>query len=181
MTVRYRVPGQCFYSVTECVTEIQLLPLAFVTKIAGNYVALVLDAFRYDIVYVVAKACRIFEEREQRSVAENAVFYDFRHSVRDKILGKGGEKRGVAKHKGRLVECTDKIFSLGNVDSGFSSDGRVHHCQNRRGYGDIFYAPQIHRRRKSCHVSRDASAESCNAVAPCKPFIGSVTEYFAEI
>ena len=57
------------------------------------------------------------------------------------------------------MNCANQVFAITRVDSGFSSDGTVHHRQQRRGNLNMRNTAMINRRHKSGDIADHAAAE----------------------
>ncbi len=67
----------------------------------------------------------------QFPVCEQAIFDDLRHTGGEFTGGKCLEESGVNEHSVWLPECTDQIFALRRIDTGFSPHRTVHHGEQR--------------------------------------------------
>lgn len=70
---------------------------------------------------------------EQRGIADDPILDDLGDTRAQFAIIEGGEGGRVDDDQGRLVESTDEILALREVDGGLAADGTVHHGEERRG------------------------------------------------
>ena len=82
---------------------------------------------------------------------------------------------GSIEHRAGLVERTDEVLALGEVDAGLAADRGVDHREQRRRDLHDVDAAVVHRRREARGVADDTAAERDDRIRAQQPPLREAT------
>ena len=111
-------------------------------------------------------------ELPQPPAGEEARLHDLGEPGRPLPQRQRLDRRRVAHDPLRLMERSDGVLGLGQVDGRLPADAGIHHPRERRRHRDPRDAPQVGRRHEPRDVGRRAAAEPDDDVAALDAEVG---------
>ena len=107
----------------------------------------------------------LFEHIHQTGIQYEAVLDSLGPALRQFPLAQGRQCLNVGEHTLGLIEGTNQVFGLGQVDGDLAADGRIHHRRHAGGNLDEGHAPQVGCGYKTAQVPGNAAADADDCVA----------------
>src|SRR5882724_2644577 len=117
-----------------------------------------------------AGGSRYFQHSEHLGVGDDGVLNDLCEPLVKLASRQRFQNIDVIDHEGWRVKRADQVFPVRRVYSGFSTDGAVHHCQQRRGNLNVWNAAMIDCSYQSGNVTNNSTAKTDYkrlAIKPC--------------
>ena len=147
-----------FHRVAEGVPQVQELALPIVHFVPRHIVPLDGNAPGDHLLHPGFPSAGA-QGREQRRVAQHAVFQHFRQAIPLEFSGQIPDHVGVAEHDFGLVKGPGHVFARPQIHRRLAAHGGIHGGQQGGGYLDEAGAPAVYRRGKARQIPRHAAAQ----------------------